>query len=58
VQGLRVPQVTARVFVLGLVLASLAVATVLARSFLVDFLCLGLGLLATGLVLSALARGR
>jgi len=58
VQGLRVPQVTARVFVLGLVLAGLAVATVLARSFLVDFLCLGLGLLATGLVLSALARGR
>jgi UDP-N-acetylmuramyl pentapeptide phosphotransferase/UDP-N-acetylglucosamine-1-phosphate transferase len=57
-QGLRVPQVTARVFVLGLLLAGLALATVLARSFVVDFLCLGLGALATGLVLSALARGR
>jgi UDP-N-acetylmuramyl pentapeptide phosphotransferase/UDP-N-acetylglucosamine-1-phosphate transferase len=57
-QGLRVPQVTARVFVLGLLLAGLAVATVLARSFLVDFLCLGLGALATGGALSALARGR
>jgi UDP-N-acetylmuramyl pentapeptide phosphotransferase/UDP-N-acetylglucosamine-1-phosphate transferase len=57
-QGLRVPQVTARVFGLGLVLASLAVVTVLARSLAVDLLCLGLGVLATGLTLVALARGR
>jgi UDP-N-acetylmuramyl pentapeptide phosphotransferase/UDP-N-acetylglucosamine-1-phosphate transferase len=57
-QGLRVPQVTARVFGLGLVLTSLAVVTVLARSLAVDLLCLGLGVLATGLTLFALARGR
>jgi len=56
--GLSVPQVTARVFLLGLLLACLAIATVLARSFVVDFLCLGLGLLATGFTLFALARGR
>jgi len=57
-QGLRVPQVTTRIFLLGLLLAGLAIVTVLARSLWVDFLCLGLGVLATGLVLSALARGR
>lgn len=56
--GLSVPQVTARVFVLGLLLACLAVITVLARSLAADLLCLGLGLLATGLTLFALARGR
>ncbi|MBC8013438.1 MAG: glycosyl transferase [Methyloceanibacter sp.] len=56
--GLRVPQVTARVFLLGLLLACLAIATVLARSLAVDLLCLGLGLLATALTLFALARGR
>jgi UDP-N-acetylmuramyl pentapeptide phosphotransferase/UDP-N-acetylglucosamine-1-phosphate transferase len=57
-QGLRVPQVTARIFLLGLLLASLAVITVLARSLPVDFLCLSVGVLATGLTLFALARGR
>jgi UDP-N-acetylmuramyl pentapeptide phosphotransferase/UDP-N-acetylglucosamine-1-phosphate transferase len=57
-QGLRVPQVTARVFLLGLLLASLAVVTVLARSLPIDLLCLSLGVLATGLALFALARGR
>lgn len=57
-QGLSVPQVTARVFLLGLLLACLAIATVLARSLAADLLCLGLGLLATGLTLFALARGR
>jgi UDP-N-acetylmuramyl pentapeptide phosphotransferase/UDP-N-acetylglucosamine-1-phosphate transferase len=57
-QGLSVPQVTARVFLLGLLLACLAIATVLARSRAADLLCLGLGLLATGLTLFALARGR
>jgi UDP-N-acetylmuramyl pentapeptide phosphotransferase/UDP-N-acetylglucosamine-1-phosphate transferase len=57
-QGLRVPQVTGRIFLLGLLLAGLAIVTVLARSLFVDFLCLGLGVLATGLVLAALARGR
>ena len=57
-QGLSVPQVTARVFLLGLLLAGLAIITVLARSLAVDFLCVGLGLLATGLTLFALAKGR
>jgi len=57
-QGLSVPQVTARVFLLGLLLAGLAITTVLARSLAADLLCLGLGLLATGLTLFALARGR
>jgi UDP-N-acetylmuramyl pentapeptide phosphotransferase/UDP-N-acetylglucosamine-1-phosphate transferase len=58
VRGLSVPHVTARVFMLGLVLAGLAIATVLARSLAADLLCLGLGLLATGLTLFALARGQ
>jgi UDP-N-acetylmuramyl pentapeptide phosphotransferase/UDP-N-acetylglucosamine-1-phosphate transferase len=57
-QGLSVPQVTARIFALELLLACLAITTVLARSLTVDLLCLGLGLLATGFTLFALARGR
>jgi UDP-N-acetylmuramyl pentapeptide phosphotransferase/UDP-N-acetylglucosamine-1-phosphate transferase len=56
--GLSVPQVTARVFLLGVLMAILAVVTVLAHSPEADLLCLGLGLLATGLMLFALARGR
>jgi UDP-N-acetylmuramyl pentapeptide phosphotransferase/UDP-N-acetylglucosamine-1-phosphate transferase len=55
--GLNVPQVTARVFVLGLLLASLAVGTVLADSPGANLLCLGLGLAATCFTLFALARG-
>ena len=39
------PQVTARIFLLGLLLALLAIATVLANSLAVDLLCLGLGLI-------------
>ena len=57
-KGLSVPQVTARVFLLGLLLACLAIITVLARSLAVDLLCFGLGLMATGFTLFALARGR
>jgi UDP-N-acetylmuramyl pentapeptide phosphotransferase/UDP-N-acetylglucosamine-1-phosphate transferase len=57
-QGLRVPQVTARVFLLGLLLAFLAVVTAIARSLPVDILCLIVGVLATALMLLALARGR
>ena len=57
-QGLRVPQVTARVFLLNLFLAGLAVVTVIARSLPVDILCLVLGVLATALMLVAFARGR
>jgi UDP-N-acetylmuramyl pentapeptide phosphotransferase/UDP-N-acetylglucosamine-1-phosphate transferase len=56
--GLSVPQVTARVWVLGLLLASLAIAAVLADSRAADLLCLGLGIAATGYVLLALSRGR
>ena len=47
-QGLRVPQVTARVFLLGLLLASLAVVTVIAGSSAVDLVTLGVGVTATG----------
>jgi UDP-N-acetylmuramyl pentapeptide phosphotransferase/UDP-N-acetylglucosamine-1-phosphate transferase len=57
-QGLRVPQVTARVFLLGLLLMVLAVAAAVAGSLPMDLFCLGLGLLATGLGLHLLARGR
>jgi UDP-N-acetylmuramyl pentapeptide phosphotransferase/UDP-N-acetylglucosamine-1-phosphate transferase len=56
--GLSVPQVTARVLLLQVLLLGLAIVTVLARSLTVDLLCLGLGLPATGLTLFALARGR
>jgi len=57
-QGLSVPQVTARVFLLCGLLAILAIVTVLADSLVVDLVMLGLGLLATGLMLYALAKGR
>lgn len=56
--GLRVPQVTLRVFLLGLLLAGLAVTAALARSLTVDVLAFGLGVIAIGLVLRALGRGR
>jgi len=56
--GLSVPQVTARIFLLGLLLAALAIATLLAGTFAVDLLCLSLGVAATGLTLFALAKGR
>jgi UDP-N-acetylmuramyl pentapeptide phosphotransferase/UDP-N-acetylglucosamine-1-phosphate transferase len=57
-QGLTVPQVTARIFLLGILLACLAIATALANSLPVDGLCLGLGLAATVVMLYALAKGR
>ena len=52
------PQVTARVFLLECLLAVLAVVTVLADSLFVDLFMVGLGLLATGSMLYALANGR
>jgi UDP-N-acetylmuramyl pentapeptide phosphotransferase/UDP-N-acetylglucosamine-1-phosphate transferase len=55
--GLTVPQVTARIFGLELLLAALAVAAVLAGSPAIDLLFLALGLLATGLTLFALGKG-
>ncbi|MET0689120.1 MAG: glycosyltransferase family 4 protein [Methyloceanibacter sp.] len=55
-QGLSVPQVTKRIFLLGLLLAGLAVASAVADLLPVDFICLVLGALLTGLVLKGLAR--
>jgi UDP-N-acetylmuramyl pentapeptide phosphotransferase/UDP-N-acetylglucosamine-1-phosphate transferase len=57
-QGSSVPQVTARVFLLCGLLALLAIVTVLADSPAIDLVMLGLGLLATGSMLYALANGR
>jgi len=57
INGLSAPQVTARIFVLGLLLASLAIATVMTRSTTADLMLLGLGAVATGYVLALLARG-
>ncbi len=56
--GLTVPQVTTRIFSLCLLLAALAVVTVVADTLVVDVLCLGLGLAATALTLCALSKGR
>jgi UDP-N-acetylmuramyl pentapeptide phosphotransferase/UDP-N-acetylglucosamine-1-phosphate transferase len=55
--GFSVPQVTARVFLLGLLLACLAIAAVLARSPAIDLLSLAIGAAATGWLLHALASG-
>lgn len=57
IAGMTAPQVTARVFLLGLLLAVLAVAAVTAKSTLADILLLALGAGATGIVLRDLARG-
>jgi UDP-N-acetylmuramyl pentapeptide phosphotransferase/UDP-N-acetylglucosamine-1-phosphate transferase len=57
-EGLTVPQVTARIFMLEFLLASLAIAAVLAGSPAIDLLCLALGLLATGATLFMLGTGR
>ena len=56
--GLRVPQVTARVFALGLALMGLAIVAALARSLAVDVAALGLGAAVTGFVLFNFSRGR
>ena len=56
-QGFSVPQVTARVFLLELALAVLAVGAALARSTAIDLMALGLGAFATGVTLWRLARG-
>lgn len=57
-RGLRVPQVTGRVFLLCLVLAGLAIAAALARSLAVDIAALALGAGAVALVLYNFTRGR
>jgi UDP-N-acetylmuramyl pentapeptide phosphotransferase/UDP-N-acetylglucosamine-1-phosphate transferase len=56
-QGLSVPKVTARIFLLGLVLAGLAVTSAIADSLKADLICLALGAFMTGMVLRGLARG-
>ncbi len=56
--GMSVPAVSLRVFVLCLLLASLAVATVLTRSHVADLILFALGAMATGYVLYVFARGR
>jgi UDP-N-acetylmuramyl pentapeptide phosphotransferase/UDP-N-acetylglucosamine-1-phosphate transferase len=56
--GLSVPQVTARVFLLGLLLALLAIGAVLANSAAADLALLAIGGAATALTLYALGKGR
>jgi UDP-N-acetylmuramyl pentapeptide phosphotransferase/UDP-N-acetylglucosamine-1-phosphate transferase len=57
IAGMTPPQVTARIFALGLLLASLAVTAVMSDSTIADILLLGLGGAATAYVLYVLARG-
>jgi hypothetical protein len=53
-----VPQVTARIFLLGLTLALLAVGVTLAHSTAPDLVALALGASATAATLYWLTRGR
>lgn len=57
IAGMTPSQVTARIFMLGLLLASLAVAALILNSTIANVLLLGFGMVATAYVLSALARG-
>jgi UDP-N-acetylmuramyl pentapeptide phosphotransferase/UDP-N-acetylglucosamine-1-phosphate transferase len=57
IAGMTPPQVTTRILVLGLLLASLAVTAVILDSTIADILLLGLGAAATAYVLYVLARG-
>lgn len=57
-EGLRVPQVTARIFALGMVLSGLAVTAVLADSLAADLALLAIGAAATAFTLHALGKGR
>lgn len=57
-EGLRVPQVTARVFWLGLWLMTLAIAAAQSRSMAVDMTVLLMGLGGLAFVLIGFARGR
>jgi UDP-N-acetylmuramyl pentapeptide phosphotransferase/UDP-N-acetylglucosamine-1-phosphate transferase len=56
--GLTVPQVTARVSLLCMLLAALAVAAVMADSLATDLALLAIGAAATALTLYALGKGR
>lgn len=57
-QGLRVPQVTARVFWLGLWLMTLAIAAAQARSLTFDFTAFFMGIAGVWFVLFNFAKGR
>jgi len=57
INRLTAPQVTMWIFLLGMLLAALAIAAVIARSAIADVVWLALGALATGYVLSRLERG-
>lgn len=57
IKGMTPPQVTARIFLLELLLAGLAVAAVVTASASLDLLLLAAGVAATGFVLATLARG-
>jgi UDP-N-acetylmuramyl pentapeptide phosphotransferase/UDP-N-acetylglucosamine-1-phosphate transferase len=57
IAGMTAPQVTARVFLLGLLLAGLAVAAVMIHSTLADVVLLAVGAAATGYILHSLTRG-
>ena len=57
VQGFSVPQVTARVFLLGVLLAALAIDAVVMNSTTLDLLLLALGAAATGFTLRAFGTG-
>ncbi|HEU4475341.1 MAG TPA: glycosyl transferase [Methyloceanibacter sp.] len=56
--GLSVPQVTTRVLLLGLLLAGLAIAAVLANSSAASLVLLAIGSAATALALYRLGKGR
>jgi UDP-N-acetylmuramyl pentapeptide phosphotransferase/UDP-N-acetylglucosamine-1-phosphate transferase len=58
IRGLTPPQVTTRIFLLGLFLAFLAVVAAKMESDRADLLLFGAGAAATGLLLAILARGR
>ena len=57
IAGMTAPRVTVRVFLLGLLLAGLAIAAVIAKSTVADVALLAVGAAATGVVLYSLARG-
>ena len=56
IAGMTAPQVTVRVFLLGLLLSDLAIAAVVANSTIADVSLLAVGTSATGFVLYGLAR--
>jgi UDP-N-acetylmuramyl pentapeptide phosphotransferase/UDP-N-acetylglucosamine-1-phosphate transferase len=57
-RGRSVPEVTARIFLLGLALAMLSIGVSVAQSPLLDFVALALGVFSTAATLDWLARGR